>query len=290
MVNAISRSSQIPQLLKNSKTVLRNYGYNFIQDHSALKPNTLIWAMLALVVARIVIAHHSAQRAKGTPNAAFRHREAIQTTFRESAGWVLSYYVLRAIQASTKYALRKLFGIKEDPKGVLKVYDELKAQVSALWKRSALPEVKKMEDALDGFKPAFKFDPKSFGYRHFKGFVELFSRDKAKALQNFYETGPLIFGSVIAVFLSGYVLERFSLKYAPKLIHNISNWFNNRSNPETPSPALAVAEATSIPSGIRFNATSAGDSENPRYSPFEVTPLQLRGFSPTLPSFQFPSS
>jgi hypothetical protein len=237
--------TQLPQLLQNGVNLARNYLYTLSQNHGSLKTNVLVLSSLILVMSRIAISMGSAKRAEGTPDGPFRYREAIRTFIREAAGWTLSFLVLRAIETGVKAGIRSMFKISLNPDPVLLsnavekhlMAHELKG--AGLF-RTAGSLVKQGWDFLRGRTLApvtplkapyygssfFHFDVNNPLFKKLEGFIGLFSGGRPvsaeEKMRNFYRWFPILVGSVPAIGLSGYALERFNLNHSQDIINALA--------------------------------------------------------------------
>lgn len=246
------------QLGRNVARIARNTGNNLLQDHARLKTNSLIVSSLILVLSRVFIANLTAQKTKGTPEGPLRYREAVRTTIREFCGWTFGYIILRWVQNMTKTAMKIHFGIKdrhgEIPKasaryfkerwaGMLKEQPLVKALSSAFKREKFTIPVSEMDTTIE---KAMEFaHPERVAKA--KGFFEKFlPAARRMGTQEFMETlmrwAPIAVGSVPAVLLAGYALERFTRDHSENVVDAISKRFG-KNEPAKPDPALQPCKA-----------------------------------------------
>jgi hypothetical protein len=237
----LAQPSRLHQFMKNCGTAMGNLFHSLSQNHTALKTNVLVLSSLILVMSRIIISQASSKAAQGTPNEHFRYREAIRTFIREAAGWTLSFLLLRTIENVIRAGIRKAFGInltapashllKGAAKvieshelknvGILETFKKVGSQAKNLMLGRALPAIEK-EAGTYYANSHFHFNEKNEFYQIFKGFIGLFSPSRhvspTEQMKNFYEWFPILMGSIPAIGMSGYALERFNLDYSQPII------------------------------------------------------------------------
>lgn len=271
----LAQPSRIQQMMRNCGTAVQNLVYSMSQNHSALKTNILVVSSLILVISRIVISQASARGAKGTPNEHFRYRESIRTLIREAAGWTLSFLLLRSIENGIKFGLRQLFEINLNPAretllkgaeklinthdlktvGVIQTVKNVAAQIKAYATGQVLPAIQK-ETRPYYANQFFRFNPQNEYYNIFKGFIGLFSSSRnlsaQEQMKNFYEWFPILVGSVPAIGMSGYALERFNLDYSQPIIDALAARKKKTANlPMTQTMGLPSIPPTLQPPSVK---------------------------------------
>jgi hypothetical protein len=262
----MAQPTRIHQFMRNCGTAMGNLVHSMSQNHTALKTNVLVLSSLILVISRIIISQASAKAAKGTPNEPFRYRESIRTFIREAAGWTLSFLLLRTIENVIRAGIRKAFGINLTApashllKGAAKVIEshELKnvgvletvkkvgSQAKNLVLGRALPAIEK-ESGTYYANSHFHFNEKNDFYQIFKGFIGMFSPNRhlsaTEQMKNFYEWFPILMGSIPAIGMSGYALERFNLDYSQPIIDALAA----RKKKQASLPMSATLNLPSVP-------------------------------------------
>jgi hypothetical protein len=303
-LSSIGLPQRLPTLLKNTGTIARNYGQYVSQNHTALRANVLIFSSLILVLSRIGISRVSAKKAQGSPDGAFRYREFIRTFIREAAGWTLSFLLLRSIERVVRLGIQRAFQISlKPPPEVLKA---TKNATENLIHRSQMPtfRFKEVRQALfEQFEALFKGEPlppvadlsgKSFYNTNYFSFqntrlyneaerfnlISAFSPQGNKLsttekMQNFFRYAPILVGSIPAIFLSGYALERFNIDHSQKIFDALTQRQANKrgftatgsspfNSPSAPSPSQKIPPialmdpALTSSSDDRFNAFLSG--------------------------------
>lgn len=303
-LSSIGLPQRLPALLKNTGTIARNYGQYASQNHTALRANVLIFSSLILVLSRIAISRVSAQKAQGSPDGAFRYREFIRTFIREAAGWTLSFLLLRSIERMVRLGIQRAFQISlKPPAEVLKA---TKNATENLIHRSQMPTfgIKESTKALlEQCKALFQGKPlppvadlsgKSFYNTNYFSFqntrlynaaerfnlISAFSPQGNKLsttekMQNFFRYAPILVGSIPAIFLSGYALERFNIDHSQKIFDALTQRqatkhgftttgaspFNTTPSPsprQKSPPAASMDPALTSSSDDRFNAFMNG--------------------------------
>lgn len=244
-IPAVTYTRQLPKLFANGRKLAQNYGHYLTQNHASLKTNVLVLSSLILVLSRIGISQASAKKAQGTPDGPFRYREAVRTTIREACGWTLSFLLLRSIEMGVKAALRKVFEINLNPakealateteKLIKKfelepagIFKSVKRWASDAWSfiRNKPFEAVELKTGPYYGSSFFHFNEKG-NYKSLEGFISLFSGGNKnlsaeQKMRNFYRWFPILVGSIPAVFLSGYALERFNMDHSQKVFDAIA--------------------------------------------------------------------
>lgn len=251
-----SVANRLSHVSKNLHHVMKDYGRNLLQDPPTLKNNSLIVSMLFLVLARIYITWHTALKARGTQEAAYRNSEAIKTTIREAVGWVLSYMVLRAIQRATEAVIRKPFGIAKSKSLMVYSMGRAKQAIQSGWQGAEVSPFRlekshafkidnnqKMVNAYKQwhiaklFNDRLSIDEKLHIPKDIvpgttpDGVVTLLEKIRGR-VKNIYIWLPIIVGSIPAIALSGYVLERYTQNHSKEVVEAI----NRKKNPELVKP------------------------------------------------------
>lgn len=224
----LSSSGALRQLGRNTRQIARNLGQHLLQDHHAIKTNSLIASSLILVLSRILVANYTAFKSKGTKDGPYRYREAMRTNIRELCGWTFGFVVLRYFQGLTKKAIGKFFGITES--GGLPRFRPFKQLKTAF---NAAVQKKPFQVGGPPVDPAlprvFDFSNKA-AFRKVRPILERIPGLRGKPahamLQAFYNWTPILLGSIPAVFLAGYALERFTRDHSDQVVDMISQRFN----------------------------------------------------------------
>lgn len=245
------------QLGRNMVQIARNTGHNLMQDPARLKTNSLIISSLILVLSRVFIANLSAQKSKGTPEAPLRHREAIRTTIREFCGWTFGYIILRWVQNMTRTAMKVYFGIVDRHGEIPRYKPKYFAERWAAMIRD-LPVVKALSASVRRHKfdiPKAEIDTtveKALEFAHVdrvdrvKNLIgKVLPAAKRMGRQEFMETmmrwAPIAVGSVPAVLLAGYALERFTRDYSEQVVNTLSKRFGDKKD-AAPEPACKARQ------------------------------------------------
>ncbi len=238
------------QFAKNIGNTFINHGNQLIQDHAALKSNALILCSLILVLSRIAVAFGSAKKAQKTPDGPYRWQEFIRTTIREIGGWTLSFVVLRSIEFAMRAGVRKIFKIKLPNKpGLIK---DLGKQVASFVKRDSAQAAPVLRQAFTNYGHKATLVPDIARFEKFEGLINLFSSGKGhlsvvERFKRFYDWFPILVGSIPAIALSGYALERFSMDHSKEVVAKISQWRKqpNHNNQAVQAPEEALNTAFS---------------------------------------------
>ncbi len=257
----LSGSQALRQFTRHSAQHARNYASHLLDHPSVLKNNAIIFSTLILVLSRIGVAHHSAQKTKNTPEGPHRYREAIRTTMRELGGWTFNYMVFRTSQNLVERGIRKLFGIKEPDKPLRSLLTNLRHELSAARHKHPSTVAKylpKLEN-LDTFQytdTAFHHlqTQKPKLYKRMRQFFKFWNervlrqtpKDFSKlshfkpALKALYEWLPLAIGAIPTLYLGGYILERFTRDHST----DVANTLSQRLFPQTNSAAASSTPPT----------------------------------------------
>lgn len=292
--------TQAPILMANTRTLAKNYLHTLPQNHSNLRSNVLIFSSLILVLSRIAIAKVSAQKAQDKPDGNFRYREFIRTFIREAAGWTLSFMLLRSIEKVVRYGVIKAFKIhlapaaehlanvakpteklihqfELKPRTLMGTFGEVFGQVKQVLKGKPL-EISPLQNATPYYgSNHFSFDNhKLYDWLEnrkvmslFSGFQNLSPLEKVK---QFYRYFPIVVGSIPAIALSGYALERFNIDHSQKIFDALAARKNKRAR-NTLSPATLVSQPVSptppvSPVNITFADASLSSSNSDRFASF----------------------
>lgn len=245
----LSTGKALKQLLRNTRQVTRNTGGRLLQDPAALKSNSLIVSSLILVISRIIVANISALRAKGSPEGPYRYRESIRTTIREICGWTFGFAVLRQFQKLVSWGMRKTFGIKlEGPPQPPSTLRQLKESILKSVRRTAHVVPPLAPDPALGTRFVYNESGAARKFLPLLQKIPGLGKMAPKALmQSLYHWAPIVIGSVPAVFLAGYALERFTRDHSDRVVNFISRHFNPQAlkstNPNA-TPPQKVANQT----------------------------------------------
>lgn len=228
-------------LAKNLKTIAGDYGHNLLQDHASLKINALIVSSLIIVLSRIGIAYGSAQKSKGTPDEEYRRQEFFRTSIREIGGWTLSFFVFRFFERQVKRGILKLLKIGSQSAVGLKDHLKQMGKDIIQWAKGDLKTARvPQRGPFIGSEASFSsYDPNVYNKPWVKSTIELFSRNNPslsvpEKISNFYDWFPILVGSVPAIYLSGYALERFSMDKSKMVVDSFNNWLNARRQKHLP--------------------------------------------------------
>lgn len=288
-------------VFKNLGKVAKNKTVGMFQDPDQLKTDSLILASLVLVVSRILVANLSAIKTMGTSEGPFRYKQAVQTDIREICGWTFGFIVLRQIQNWLK---KKLAG----PMGIRKIGEP---PSYSLWKNLGKSFTKQGPDALHlnlatAQKLEYNAAAASPKLRDFlaksplvKPFFSKLGKTEADCMKVLYRAVPIAAGSIPAIFLAGYALERFTRDYSDHVVDVVSKTFKNSkaaqmsagANPEVKPPVAPPAQASPAqPATLNINST--GQAAPPNVFPFQQPlgtapsfaglkqPMQLRSAVP----------
>jgi len=229
------------QLAVNSVRVMAGVTHNMMLNPKLMTRNSLILSTLILVLSRIGIAFQSANKAKGTPDAAFRQKEAIKTTIREAGGWTLTYGFFRGVENLTRKAMRDYFGIEKQTFGL--GLRDLGREFGRALRREKSP--------FNGVKPIEMVDNYQFNFTQkaryqkldgtieklFKTFrlsKETFADDAVRQLsrlKGLYKWVPVIVGTVPTVILSGVILERYTRDHADEMADKLAGKLHGHAGP-----------------------------------------------------------
>lgn len=260
----------------NVYQLLKNKSLSLIHKPDTLKTESLLLASLALVISRVIVANISAIKARGTNDGEYRYREAIRTDIREVCGWTLGFIVLRQFQNYIGWGLRKGFKIESPDHGDPKLVCLFKSCLNKIKKPAVqsemnvkkhsteIPEVQGLKQTLlklfqkDGIPPVninqliigsheMKFDQSRINFLYapltklFKKFnVSFTPLQFTKALHTYL---PIALGSIPAVYLAGYTLERFTRDHSDQVVDRVSNLLRP-STPNRPASPPASSKPT----------------------------------------------
>lgn len=237
----------IKQLGTNTAQILRNSGSHMLQDHASLKTNSLVFSSLALVISRILIANFSAFKTKGTPDGPYRHREAIRTDIREVCGWTFGFVVLRWFQTMTKNVVKAMYGIKDGVADIapIRIYKRIANRFfgknHTIYKKEggmfhqlgqaikASVSGRKLEVKPLPLDPAekvsFVFNQQRFSHleKILRKVPFLAEKSSEALMKDVYHWAPILLGSIPAVLLAGYLLERFTRDHSKDVVDFVAS-------------------------------------------------------------------
>ena len=256
--SSLSVAGAARQLARNSARTLTGVTHNLMQNPTLITRNSLIVSTLILVLSRIGITFQSANKTKGTPEASFRRKEAIKTTFREACGWTVTYGLFRGIENLTRKIMRDYFGIEKQTHGL--GLSNLKHELGYALRRE--------KSHFKGVKPIELVDNYQFGFtqtaryeklkpaidRLFKALhLNTTVTDATARLKGLYKWAPVVAATIPTVLLSGVVLERYARDHADNLAENLSSKWHAGFDPAsgggvqnpvpTPSPGGGSTQA-----------------------------------------------
>lgn len=280
-------------VFKNLGKVAKNKTVSMFQDPDQLKTDSLILASLVLVVSRILVANLSAIKTMGTSEGPFRYKQAVQTDIREICGWTFGFIVLRQIQNWLK---KKLAG----PMGIRKIGEP---PSYSLWKNLVKSFTKQGPEALQlnlatAQKLEYNAAAASPKWRDFltksplvKPLFSKLGKTEADCMKMLYRAAPIALGSIPAVFLAGYALERFTRDYSDHVVDVVSKTFKNSkaaqmsagANPE----AKPQTQASPNPTTLNINSTAQA-APQPTVFPFQQSLGQPLGTAPSFAGLKQP--
>lgn len=229
----------------NSRAIGRNLNqvqkdfFSNILPESVLRPNALIVSSFLLVVSRIFAVNKSAAQAKGTTEEHHRRSEAIKTSIREIGGFSLSFLVLRFIEGIVKKVLRRKLTLPEPPKLLPHTWKQFIFAIKEGHKNRAIPQ------SLIYTNPDFSMpkNPSNVINNYKRLHLDsLFFKSKralnlsgeaqiariAKNIEWLLSYAPTLIGTVPAIILSGYFLERFTQNHAASVAEKLSHQFQKK--------------------------------------------------------------
>ena len=264
----------VADVFKNLGKVAKNKTISMFQNPDQLKTDSLILASLVLVISRIIVANLSAVRAMGTSEGPYRYKESIRTDIREICGWTFGFIVLRQIQNWVKKKIAAPMGIRkigEPPKYPL--WSNLRNSFT-----KAGPNPLRLDFAtaekLD-YNPAAvsvrlrEFLTKSPLVRPI--FTKL-GKTEAECMKTLFKAVPIAVGSVPAVFLAGYALERFTRDYSDHVVDVVSKTFKTSGKGMGSKPANGDAKPFSPPAAQEPQAPSLSLNSAPQNTGFPSQP------------------
>lgn len=258
-IGPLSTGRALMRLGGNTARLARNAGGNLLQNHAVLKDNSLILSSFMLVMSRILVANYSAMKTKGTPDATLRHKEAIRTNIREVCGWTFGFIVLRWFQNLIKKGLKKRYQIDT---GIPNHW--IRREFNTIWhafqnktnyKTGGPPALSAAGDVFRPLKSKAAYEQDTLlrllKKLPFKSLKNAAAKDLVKPL---YSWAPIIVGSIPAVFLAGYALERFTRDYSDKVVDAVSRKFGSKhpSEKNIRSKSSLQEQDLSLAS-VRFN-------------------------------------
>lgn len=219
---------------KQAGRLLGQFFQGQVQDLSRFRDNAFILSAALQITGRLFASKQAVGAAKEPDDRDYRKLEFFKTSFRELGGFTLSYLVLRAIQRTTGFALKSYFGVSPLTKTMTSPFPSILKTVTGLGKMvintltgRPLPEVLPVSLAQQVqwrqklghimVDPARAQRTAPF-QSVINGVHKLFGGDSAAPaidkLQSFLNYVPLLVSVVPTIALSGFWLERFSLKRA----------------------------------------------------------------------------
>lgn len=236
----------VSSLPKNLAALCKNKTVSMFQDPETLKTDSLILASLVLVISRSLVANLSAIQAVGTPEGPYRYRQATQTVLREGAGWTFGFIVLRQVQNWIRKSLAKPLGISRVGEPVKYPFGENLAKVLSGKPPAPLNlDLTRVEGLR--YNPEQASQKVVQTLKKFKPF-EWLGKNEAQRMLTLYKAAPIALGSIPAVFLAGYALERFTRDYSDHVVDLVSKTFNKSKDaplggaPQMTPPAPAPVQ------------------------------------------------
>ncbi|MBK8190475.1 MAG: hypothetical protein IPK79_08505 [Vampirovibrionales bacterium] len=250
---AASRLKRLPLLGRNLAVSAGDYGRRLTQDNGGLKSNIAVIGILIQVIARIIVAYNSAQKAKGTPDEAYRRMEFIRTTIRESLGWSLGFGGFRMFELMIKKGVRRFFQLPEAPPRHSRLVRHQMVADAVDWWRGSLQKrqaksglIHFATQSFEHFASPEALENKPFGATALR-LVNFFSRQTPGApfktkLQTFYKWFPTTVGAALSIGLAGFWLERFSIDHSKEAARFIDKLINGAAQPASSTSTLGRAQ------------------------------------------------
>lgn len=264
----IARSAALPMLGRNLATAAGDYGRRLVQDNGSLKGNIAVIGILIQVIARIIVAYASAQKAKGTPEEDYRRMEFIRTTIRESLGWTFGFGGFRLFDLMIKKGVRAFLELPAAPVRHSRIARERMAADIKAWMNGTLtPRAKESglialaSQSFDSHISPEALQKKPFGTTAMR-LINLFSHQTPSAafaskLKTFYTWFPTTVGAILSVSLAGFWLERFSIDHSREAARFIDKILNGGKSPSPVAAPMAPApRAQGIGPSLGMAATS----------------------------------
>ncbi len=223
--NRLGLGGAVKQFGRHAGQIAYNAGQHMLENPATLKSNSLIISSLIVVLSRILVANLSAIKTKGTPEGPHRYREAISTNIREVCGWTFGFLVLRQFQNLISLAMRKGFDItikNEPPKLWSQLYS---ASQKAFGKRERLDNFPVSKPSLWTeleVHPNTNNERTQWLLRKLKKIPWLKDCQDVGLMKSFYRATPIILGSIPAIALAGYMLERFTRDHGDEVVSFVS--------------------------------------------------------------------
>lgn len=263
---------------------------NLLDNTLLLKNNSLIVASLILVISRILVANLSALKAKGTPQGPYRYQESMRTTIRESAGWTLSFAVLRQFQTLIKKGMRRIFGILDvDPSTPTTFSEHVSKNIRALVKREHLDApVDWVDPAREGSFNYLDNQASQKAIAIMRKIPGLAQKDGQTLMKGFYRLAPIIVGSLPSIIIGGFALEALTRDKSDQVINGVSRVFHHGKSTEQAgnnqsSQFGAISSPTVTPNLQPPTTPQAGSAAPaaPTANPFSMMPPAAPTFSPS---------
>jgi hypothetical protein len=209
------------------------------------------------------VSNYSAIKAKGTPEAHMRYREAIRTNIREPMGFFAGFIILRQIERFIRNFAGKKLGIEE--KGNPNPYPFWSALKN--WFKHPTHEVASLKVNLTADSKSIIKSMENPNIQKLVGGVQWLSKKFNKNwltkpaaqeafIRQFYNLGPIIAASVPAVILAGVVLEKLTRDYSDRVVDFISSHLSSKGKPNG-APQKPAASPVAMPATFGANPQPA---------------------------------
>lgn len=246
---AAANRGKFRRVMSNVGTVISQQSESILQDPTAFKGNALILSSLILVVSRVMVASLSAVKAQGTPDAEYRKQESIRTGIREIGGFISSFGLLMAIATGLKSVMRKSWGIHQE-----EGYPFFKNLGNVFRERNNPHFVVKEADHKLDADDSFRYDrKKAAGFvKSMYGFMgkPMPGADAEKAaLKRIYTWTPIVIPGMVALYVSGKLLERFTRNHSADVVRFLAGRHGAAAPvpPPPPAPTSPGAESGHAP-------------------------------------------
>jgi hypothetical protein len=239
------------RVISNVGTVISQQSESILQDPSAFKGNALILSSFILVISRVMVASLSAVKAQGTPDADYRKQESIRTGIREVGGFISSFGLLLAIATGLRAIMRKSWGIHQE-----EGYPFFKNLGNVFRERNNPHFVVKEADHKLDADDSFRYDrKKAAGFvKSLYGFMGkgMPTADVEKAaLKRLYTWTPIVIPGMVALYVSGKLLEKFTRNHSADVVNFLSR---RHGAPPPPIPPQAPGQTSDLPPEERHPA------------------------------------
>jgi|GEM_PF-5496670 len=259
----MSTESAFLTRMRNLAQITDNSVKSLVNNPNKLKRDSLILASLVLVCSRMFVSNYSAIKAKGTPEAHMRYREAIRTNIREPMGFFAGFIILRQIERFIRNFMGKKLGIEEKPNpNPYRLWPALKD-----WFKNPTKKVAELNINLTAdLKPSIK-SMENPNIQKLIGGVQWLSKKFNKNwltkpaaqeafIRQFYNLGPIVAASVPAVILAGVVLEKLTRDYSDRVVDFISSHLSSKGKPNG-APQKPMASPMPMPATFGANPQPA---------------------------------